>query len=276
MAYKLEEVEKSFMNAFPFPPVLHKVASMIRGGGDSLYKLGQEISKDPVLSAKILSTANSPYYGTKQKVSDLPHAVSLLGFNEVSSVVLRFVAERSLFDSKHTPTSFFYLSRQIWLHSLKAAHICRILVRRANLPIILESYLAGLMHDIGKNAIGLCIEPRDEKILMAGVKNQTPLYEMEKSILGFDHTQCGFQILKRMNLSLDVLKMVRRHHDKMDPNFKDPDFLLALANILAYFEREEDLEERDRHLKAQFGIKSEHIKDLGKIYGELNIDLEFL
>lgn len=275
MAYKIEEVEKSFMNAFPFPPVLHKIAAMIKEG-ESLFKLGQEIAKDHVLSAKILSTANSPYYGAKQKISDLPHAVSMLGFNEVSSVIARFVAEKSLFDSKHTPTSFFYLSRQIWFHSLKVAHICRILVRRAKLPLTLEAYLAGLFHDVGKNAIGLCIESSDEKILMAGVKNQTPLTVMEKHILGFDHAQCGFQILKRMNLSLDILKMVRRHHDPMEPNFKDPDFLLALANVLSQFEHEKDLEERDRHLNAQFGIRSGHIKDLGKIYGELNIDLEFL
>jgi putative nucleotidyltransferase with HDIG domain len=276
MAYKIEDVEKSFMRAFPFPPVLYKVASMIKEGSDSLYKLGQEIAKDPVLSAKLLSVTNSPYYGTKQKISDLPHAVSMLGFNEVSTVVVRIITEKSLFDTKRTPTSFLYLPRKIWLHSLKVAHINRILVREANPPLLLEAYLAGLMHDIGKNAIGLCIEPRDEKIIMAGVKNNHPLYEMEEQVLGFSHAQCGFRILKQMNLSLEVLKMVRRHHAKMKVDFKEADFLLALANVLANFEHEDDLQERDKKLHAQFGITSNGIKDLDKIYGELHIDMEFL
>ncbi|MCP4213590.1 MAG: HDOD domain-containing protein, partial [bacterium] len=93
MTYRIEEIEKAFLNAVPFPPILFKVMTVIKEEKVKLYKLGQEISKDPVMSAQILASINSPFYALKQKISDIPHALSLLGIEEVSAIIFRLVSK---------------------------------------------------------------------------------------------------------------------------------------------------------------------------------------
>jgi len=277
--YSLEEVEKSFLKAFPFPTILFKVVSMVKEGKDSLYKLGQEISKDPVLSARTISLANSPYYGTKQKISDLPHAISLLGTDDVARLVMHFASEGVFSSMKASRSSQLYSPRHIWQHSVKVALINRILVRHHNMPFGLESYLAGLMHDIGKSAIGICIDQEDEKTIRVGMHKGEELFRMEQEVLGFDHAQCSFEILKKMNVSLDVLKMVRRHHEPMEKDYRMRSFNLALANVLATCEDPEDstaIADLDRRLTAQFKMRTSDVPDLLSIYRELNIDMEFI
>ncbi len=276
MSYRIEEVEQSFLNAFPFPPVLFKVVTMIKEEQEPLYKLGREIAKDPVLSAKILALVNSPFYAAKRKISDLPRAISMLGYNEVTAVVLRFVSREALAKAKAGKGSTLYRPRETWLHSVKVAHINRILVRRHNLPFLLEGYLAGLMHDIGKNAIAVRIQPADEKKILEGIRDGSGPLEMEEHVLGFNHVECGLRILKRMNISLDVLQMVRRHHDIMPIDFQHMNFILALSNVLAKYENKEDWEQLDNQLTVQFGMSCDDIDDLNKIYDELAIDMEFL
>ena len=274
--YSLEKTAQSFLKAFPFPPVLFKIVSMIKEDKEPLLKLGQEIAKDPVLSAKILSVVNSPYYATKQKVSDLPRAISLLGYDEVSTVIMRFVSREALAGSKAGQSSALYNPRQNWLHSVKTAHITRILLRRENLPLLLEGYLAGLMHDIGKNAIAVSIRPEDERKIARGLNKGVEPLKIEEFVLGFNHVQCGLEILKPMNVSLKVINMIGSHHNNMTPDFKQPEFLLALANLLSKFEEREDDTELDNHLNKRFSMNSADFIDLEKIYEELKIDMEFL
>lgn len=241
-----------------------------------MYKLGQEIAKDPVLSAKVLSIANSPYYGVMQKISDLSHAITLLGLNDVSMVIMRFVSKKNMADSGVGKNSVIYPPKPIWLHSVKVAHLSRILVRRNKLPFQPESYMAGLLHDIGKNAISVRIERDDEKRILLKLRQGKDQLEAEKEVLGFDHVECGFQILKHMKMSLEVLQAVRRHHEKMVPDYNDVSFILALSNVLADYDEEKDYGEMNKQLKEQFDITAMDIRHLDKIYEELKVDMENL
>ncbi|MCP5108226.1 MAG: HDOD domain-containing protein, partial [bacterium] len=274
--YNIEEIQEAFLKAAPFPPILFKVVIALKERKGSLYKLGQEIGKDPVLSAKVLSIANSPYYGVKQKISDLSHAITLLGLNDVSMLVMRFISKKSVADSGVGKNSVIYPPKQIWLHSVKVAHLSRILVRRHKLPFQPESYMAGLLHDIGKNAIAVRIQREDEKRILLKLRQGRDQLEAEKEVLGFDHVECGFHILKNMKMSLEVLQAVRRHHEKMVMDFNDVNFILALSNILADYDEEMNYDEMNAQLKEQFDITAMDIRNLEKLYDELKIDMENL
>ena len=276
MTYSIEDIRQAFLNAAPFPPILYRVIAALKEKKGSLYKLGQEIAKDPVLSAKVLSAANSSFYGVKQKISDISHAVTLLGLNDISMLVMQLICKQALADSGLGKNSVIYPPNLIWLHSIKVAHLSRIIVRRNKLPFQPESYMAGLLHDIGKNAIAICIKRDDEKRVLLKLKQGKGQIEAEKKVLGLDHVECGFEILKHMKMSLQVLQAVRRHHEKMDMNFCDINFILALSNILAEYDEDKNYKEMDIQLKDQFGITSANIPYLDKLYDELKIDLENL
>jgi putative nucleotidyltransferase with HDIG domain len=273
------QIEKAFFNALPFPPVLYKLLSMVREEKESLFKIGKEISKDAVLSAKILETANSPLYGFKRKISDLPHAISLLGYKEVSATVMRFVLKRTLSSAEEINKSRLYPSKDIWRHSLKTALISKALAQQFNFPYPLECYTAGLLHDIGKNAISLSIERRLEyKIFSLMNSSNNELFEAEKDILGFDHVQCGIRILKKLKISFEIMQSVHQHHSNLKKDFSNMAFILALSNVLAKFEQydKEVYDEMNLKLDTQFDMCSVEIQGLDKIYESVERDLEHI
>ncbi len=268
----IKTISDSFLKTAPFSPMIYKIISAMKDKKKSLFKFGNEISKDPVLTAKILSVANSAQFGIKQKVSDLPFAISLLGFDIVSIVILNSLKNKKILKKK----TIVYSNRKLWLHSLKVAHLCRIFARNNKIANSLEYYIAGLLHDIGKTAILGNISYGDlEKIEML-VESGSNLYLAENSVLGYNHTDIGFEILKNMNLSMDILKAVFAHHKKMKANFNDISFILNLSNVLSKHLDYVDNNELVEMLIYNFNIKLEDIPDIDRIYTELKIDLENL
>ncbi len=276
MLYKIEDIAKAFTQAVPIPTILFKVVTIIKEKKTALLKLGQEIAKDPVISAKLLSTVNSPFYSVKQKVSDIPHAISLLGFKEVSSIVFRLVSQTMSQGDKTSNKSQLYSAQKNWLHTVKTAHLARLLARQNRLPLLLESYLAGLMHDIGKSAIGVCIKREDEIKIIKEMFAKKEQAEAETIVLGFNHAKCGFHILKNMKLSVDILQAVARHHDDMEKDFTDMGFILALANVLSYYDDTDDYRELDGALERRFKITTADIRNLDNLYQELKIEMDAL
>lgn len=268
----IEKLVETFLKSTPFSPMIFKIISAMKDKKKSLFKFGNEIAKDPVLTAKILAVANSAQFSVKQKVSDLPFAISLLGFDLVSVVILRSLKSKI----NHKKNTTVYSNRELWLHSLKVAHLCRIFARNDKQANSLEYYIAGLLHDIGKTAILVYINDSDLQKIEMLVKSGSDLYIAENSVLGCNHVEIGFSILKKMNLQADILKAVLSHHKKMEKNFYDISFILALSNELskhADFVENEDLEDK---LLFQFNITSDEIPSIEKIYSELKIDLEYL
>lgn len=60
----------------------------------SIKDVGDIVSKDPLISAKILKIANSPFSGLKGSVSSIHHAVSLMGKEQIIALVLQAEMER--------------------------------------------------------------------------------------------------------------------------------------------------------------------------------------
>jgi len=83
-------------------PPLSKVASVI----SSLYARGVEnvdfkkltrmIEADVMLTANILKTINSPYYGFAYKISSISHAVTLIGAQQMYSLVIHYAISKQL------------------------------------------------------------------------------------------------------------------------------------------------------------------------------------
>ena len=70
------------------PGGVARIMEMVDSPETTGRQLGQEIAKDQVLSAKVLKLVNSGFYGFSQPISTIPHAVTMLGFDAVRSLVL--------------------------------------------------------------------------------------------------------------------------------------------------------------------------------------------
>ena len=70
------------------PFVVSKMLEVVGDSRSAARDLGQVISMDQTLTAKVLRLGNSSFYGFRGQISTISHAVVMLGFNVIKSLAL--------------------------------------------------------------------------------------------------------------------------------------------------------------------------------------------
>lgn len=177
---------------------------------DSITKL---VVQDPIISARILSVANSPLYLTEQAINGIGDAVSRVGLQELRRIVL-------LEGLKETfPRSETFNYDAFWTHSLSVALFAEDILNHAVklAPDVKRKmkeslFTAGLLHDIG---IAL-FQTIDEEYIISVLKETwdqgLELEEYERSQLGISHTDAGCLLCERWDLPPLIAAVAQFHH----------------------------------------------------------------
>ncbi len=265
--YSIEEVVNYYINSKPLPPMLIKAINLIKDEKTSLSKIGRLIASDPVLTAKFLNLCNSPYYGLKSKVTNVPYAISLLGLETTHNILME-IASKSIF----VEGSPLYDPKEIRKHSLLVARLMRIFARNRKLPFLLDGYTIGILHDIGQLAISIAIDEETEKLINEKLNQGYELDEAEREVLSFDHAEASYLILKKFKIPEKIAEPVRTHHFPIEKDFNSLNFLLSLSDTLS------DIYELDDDSINSI-VEKKHSVTIDEIESELNelkIDAEFL
>ncbi len=81
------------------PAVAVKIIELANDPDADIGAVCQYISMDPVLSAKLLRTANTPLYKSRRIATNIRQAVSILGTHTVLVIALSFSLSNSLIKS---------------------------------------------------------------------------------------------------------------------------------------------------------------------------------
>ena len=113
----------------------------------SIQRVGEIISRDVGMTAKIIQLVNSGFFGTPQRVSDPAHAANLLGLDTIRALALSTDA-LSPFDLSHSESRCLEALND---HSLAVAKAARGIARAEtdDPTLIADACLAGLLHDVG-------------------------------------------------------------------------------------------------------------------------------
>ena len=85
-----EQIVRNIEDLPTLPGIAMRILEAVKKEGANLEEIGDVLSTDPPLSAKVLKIINSPFYALPRKITSVPHAVSLLGINTVKSLALSF------------------------------------------------------------------------------------------------------------------------------------------------------------------------------------------
>ncbi len=213
------------LSALPtLPNVVQSVVRMVESEHTNTEQVGALISRDQVLSAKILRLVNSPFYGFPGRISSISHALVLLGFNVVKGLVL-------------TTTVFDTLAREtrgLWEHSLGTAVLSRRLALQADMPEPDEVMVAGLLHDIGKVVLSY-LAPEDFRaaLKVAQVKH-CHIALAEREVFGVDHTRVALWVARHWHLPDRLSDAISCHHNlARAEHSRDTAAVVQLEDILA-------------------------------------------
>lgn len=126
----------------PMPAVAVKVLELLNDPNVNYQKLGEAISSDPAVSARMLKVANSAFYSMKRQIKTLDHAIAIVGERTLRSLVLAASLEGM-------NKSYGLLEKMLWEDSMGCAIGSRILARKFSSADPEEAFLAGLFRRLG-------------------------------------------------------------------------------------------------------------------------------
>ncbi len=138
-------IEKDQLVLPTLPEVALKAREVAEDPMVTPAKLAQVIEKDPAISVRLIKVANSPLMRTLTPATDLKSAVSRLGLNFTSNLVVGLAMEQMF----HASTDIIEEKMQgVWSHCADVAGKAAVLAQRCKIPAD-QALLAGLVHAIG-------------------------------------------------------------------------------------------------------------------------------
>lgn len=213
------------------PTTVLRVMQMIEDPLCSTGDLARVIMADPAMSAKILRLANSAYYGFRQKISNIPQGVTLLGFATLKNALL----SAAVFDLFRLAATTGFDMNALWKHSVGTASAAKIVAKRVRFPNSEKAFSAGLLHDIGKIMIARYLPTSLATIVEAVNEEQIAMYDAETRTIGLAHPAFGAWVMSRWNLPSPLIEAVEfHHHPTKAPHSFDLAAIVYLANILTH------------------------------------------
>lgn len=212
----------------------------------SMEEVCGALQKDSALCLRILAIANSAAISPEQRIDDLKNAVQMLGIARVRRTAQ---AVFTLREAQRMADGLDW--RHLWIHALATAAIAEELDRRLRPVPSPQTYMAGLLHDVGKIALATAAGDDYRDILVASWNGEGRLEDLERERLGVDHRESGEAFVRRNRLSGVVIAAVG-HHD--DPSKAEAHrFEAALVSIANFISKEHGLGFSGSRLDASDG-----------------------
>ncbi len=130
------------------PTIALKIKQVVEDPDSDIHSIAKIVTLDPVISAKLIESANSPVYRGVQDVSTVLDAISRLGKEITRQLVLIFAVREIFHSDNHGAIE---LLQSLWDDCTEVAAICHVLASKSELDFDPEvALMAGLFHRIGE------------------------------------------------------------------------------------------------------------------------------
>lgn len=238
------EIGLSRLDTLPtIEPIAIRLLQVASSADSSASDLVELLRADQALVAKVLSVANSPATGARERVATIDRAVVLLGFTRIRSLALAVKIFR-WFSDAGTGDAARLNRPELWRHTLAVACAARRLA--AALPQRRiepeEAFVAGLLHDLGKIALDAVFPKAYARIVALADQTRGAIADCERNVLGIDHTVAGRHIAERWGLPRSLSEVIWLHHltpDALPSSVSCPTLIsiVQLADVLAREQR---------------------------------------
>lgn len=205
------------------PKIVREVERVVNNPESTTEDLAVVVENDAVISVKILSIANSPFYRSSSHIVSIREAIPRLGFKEMWNLVLT-IASKSLYKTKNP--MFRILLEKLWKHSLACACCAREIARIAECPNPDNFYMTGLVHDIGQTLLFRFLGemlPVNSGYSSEEIIINTSVYNPAMNVL----------ILKHWGFSSEFIRAVMIHEASFDPHENKDGAIIHIATMLA-------------------------------------------
>ncbi|MBI9090829.1 MAG: HDOD domain-containing protein [Desulfobacterium sp.] len=154
------------------------------------------VGRDPGMATRFLRIVNSPLNRRVHKIETVSHAVSMLGMGQIHDIVL----------SASVGLAFEGIQMKLmnmnkfWQRSFYCAMMAKQLALECGNMESDKLFVNGLLHDIGHLFMYLSIPKESQQAILNARKQDRPLYQVERELLGFDYAKLGGYVMGQWDL----------------------------------------------------------------------------
>lgn len=252
-----------------FPENIMRINQLLNNPNAKISDIVMHIGNDVTLTADLLRMVNNASFRLASPCKSVAAAVKMVGLRTIKNLLYTIGTIQNL-NSSSKP------QKKLWDHASQVAAYsyvlsCKLCPTEKN--IISDSYVCGLLHDIGKilfdSAHPNTIREYKNVCLEKGISSNV----FEKIVAGADHAEIGAMVTSSWNFPEVITNAIRYHHS---PSFAPQEYkklvqLVYLADMIVHYQQEEVvLDQFDFETLQELKIDSQDFLD------EMSLELKLL
>jgi HD-like signal output (HDOD) protein len=232
------------------------VLSLLRDPDASMSEVASRVETDPGLTVRILRLTNSAAFGLLSQVSNLQHAIALMGRSRLESLVLTFAAvDRVPIRMECMETSLF------WAAAARRATLARSFAQHMHAATQAEAFTAGLLQDIAVPLLA-AKDPEGYAAILERwhADHALRLDVLERELFGFDHAIVGALMAEDWGLPEYLVQAIGGHHGQAGNSGADP--AVRLVSLVKYSPENDGTEAVREAAETEFKIEAALIQEM--------------
>lgn len=225
-----QHLVKDVLNLVSLPAAYFKIRDLVNCPESSIDQIAQVVISDPGLAAQVLKTANSAFFGYRQKVETVSRAINIMGTSRLCDLALAAAAMATF---SKIPCELINMT-QFWRRSMYCGVISRLLAQRCKIFDSERLFVTGLLADIGHLVIYLKLPDQAIQAMELTKHEQLPLDQSERQLMGMDYAAVGAELMRAWSLP-DCIETTTRFQNSPEQakEFKLEASIVYIASRLA-------------------------------------------
>ena len=195
------------------PTVAMEVLDLTSRPDVNLREIERAIERDQAMTARVLRTINSSFYGLSRRCGSIRQAVAFLGLDTVKSLVLGFSLVKVADGGGCDEVSFDFIN--YWRRSFLCASSARVFANAVRGSFKVdpdEAFVAALVQDVGMVTMWRVHGDRYLQILDMVGSSQNGIIQAERRHFDVDHAQIGSEMTRRWRFPDTIVSAIGSHH----------------------------------------------------------------
>lgn len=258
------------------PEVMTRVLEVLEDQKSCVDDITAILAADPIITARILRLANSPFFGSRFQIDSIHRAIVTVGFEAVKQLALA----TTVLDSLASRPQNSLEPEDFWMHALgsaKAAQLLAFSTPEIGMPE--ACFTAGLLHDLGKYILALSLGDDYAAVLQKANESEAPLYLVEQRCLKTDHGEVAGWLAQRWNFPEVIVAAVKHTNEPESYSgpFSKEVLIISIASDMARIAdfgqggETSGIELHEGRIEA-IGLSVEQVKEICDTLGSMKED----
>ncbi len=239
-----------------FPENITTINRLLSDPNSKMSDIATQISNDVSLTGELLKMVNSAAFALASPCHSISDAVKLVGFRGIKNLLFSIGSIQSF---QQVPGD----KVQLWEHAYQVAFYSYNIARNfcgKERSIIEDSYVCGLLHDMGKIIFATSHPDILGKVKKICQEKGIPVELFEKLVAGVNHAEIGAAVSEKWNFPDVISNVIRFHHDPLSApeEVRKLSCVIHVADLLTYYQLNQvQFYQFDPEILAMFRITTE-------------------